>query len=201
MRTVLLCIYVCLLCSCGMIPQLPTTVPNQPLYVVAGRDGIEGYGHTHVTLVDGATFKVAGNRSVETTYIESGVYVDQAIWLGFAGNNNTDKFIVSKITNDLSFQTDYIPCMEPRSIHVYGDTLIVLCQDRGFVTVAMVISRRDGHVTTGIVCVVVVFPVRLCPCGQIGLINGDDRCLCFGDKWPRVVDGVEIAIMDDPVLR
>jgi len=148
MRTFILCVYVSLLCSCGMIPQRPIPVPAQPVYIVAGRDGIEGYGHTHITLIDGRSFKIAGNRTVDTTYIESGVYVDSTIWLGFAGNNNTDKFIVSKISNDLAFQTDYVTCMEPRSIHAYRDTLLVLCQDRGFVTVAMVISQQDGHVIT-----------------------------------------------------
>jgi len=148
MRTVLLCVYVCLLCSCGMIPQLPTTVPNQPLYVVAGLDGIPSYSRTHITSVDRDDWEVLGKRTLVATDIPSGVFIDGAIWMTFSGDINTDKFIVSKITKDLSFQTDYNTCMEPRSIHVYGDTLIVLCQDRGFVTVAMVISRRDGHVIT-----------------------------------------------------
>ena len=148
MRQFMLCVYVSILCSCGMIPQLPITVPPQPVYVVAGRDGIEGYGHTHVTLIDGSSFNVAGDRTVDTTYIETGIYTNKTLWLGFAGNNNTDKFIVSKITNDLAFQTDYITCMEPRSIHTYHATILVLCQDRGFVTVAMVIDQKDGHVIT-----------------------------------------------------
>ena len=148
MRTFLLCVCIYLLCGCGMIPQIPLTVPTHPVYIVAGRDGIEGYGHTHITLVDRSSFHVVGKRNVVTTYVESGVYANQSVWLGFAGNNNTDKYIVSKISNDLAFQTDYITCMEPRSIHVYRDTLLVLCQDRGFVTVAMVIAQSDGHVIT-----------------------------------------------------
>jgi hypothetical protein len=36
--------------------------------------------------------------------------------------------------------------MEPRAIHRYHDSLIVLCQDRGFVAVAMRIRMSDGQV-------------------------------------------------------
>lgn len=132
--------------SCTNLPSIPLKVPQSPVYVVSGRDGVAGYGHSQVTLLDRSSFRPVGSRNLVTTYIESGAYINNAVWLGFAGDNNDDKFIVSKITDDLAFQRDYITCMEPRAVHHYHDTLIVLCQDRGFVTVAMTLSLVDGHV-------------------------------------------------------
>ena len=148
MRTFILCVYVSLLCSCGMIPQIPVPVPTKPLYIVASLDGIPDASRTHITSIDRTNWNILGERRLVSTDIPSGLFLDNVIWLTFSGDINTDKFIVSKITNDLAFQTDYVTCMEPRSIHAYRDTLLVLCQDRGFVTVAMVISQQDGHVIT-----------------------------------------------------
>jgi hypothetical protein len=129
-----------------MIPQIPLTVPTKPLYIVAGLDGIPDVSRTHITSIDRTNWNILGERRIVSTDIPSGLFLDNSIWLTFSGDINTDKYIVSHISADLAFQTDYITCMEPRAIHAYRDTLLVLCQDRGFVTVAMVISRSNGNV-------------------------------------------------------
>lgn len=148
MRQFMLCVYIAVLCSCGMIPQIPIPVPTKPLYIVAGLDGIPDVSRTHITSIDRTNWNILGERRLVSTDIPSGLFLDNAIWLTFSGDINTDKYIVSHISADLAFQTDYITCMEPRAIHAYRDTLLVLCQDRGFVTVAMVISRSNGNVIT-----------------------------------------------------
>lgn len=134
------------LCSCGTLQVLPMTVPVKPVYVVAGRDGAVGYGHTTISLVNRENWQIMGNRNLTTSYIESGTHTASDVWIGFAGDTNEDKYIVSKISYDLAHQTDHITCMEPRAIHRYHDSLIVLCQDRGFVAVVMRIRMSDGKV-------------------------------------------------------
>ncbi|MCX6015484.1 MAG: hypothetical protein NT020_07890, partial [Chloroflexales bacterium] len=140
----LICVF--FLCSCGALQVLPITVPATPVYVIAGRDGAVGYGHTAISLVNRVNWQIMGNRNLSTSYIESGTHTPSDVWIGFAGDTNEDKYIVSKISYDLAHQTDYITCMEPRAIHRYQDSIIVLCQDRGFVTVAMRIRMSDGKV-------------------------------------------------------
>ena len=146
MRLFLLLLSIFVLCSCGALQVLPLTIPAKPVYVVAGRDGAVGYGHTTISLVNRGNWQIMGNRNLTTSYIESGTHTASDIWLGLAGDTNEDKYIVSKISYDLAHQTDYITCMEPRAIHRYHDSLIVLCQDRGFVAVAMRIRMSDGKV-------------------------------------------------------
>ncbi len=134
------------LCSCSALQMAPTYMPSQPLYVVAGLDGIPGSQNTHMALVDRTNLQVIGNRTFVATDIPSGIVDGKNVWLSFSGDIDNDKYIVSKISYDLAHQTDYITCMEPRAIHRYHDSLIVLCQDRGFVAVAMRIRMSDGKV-------------------------------------------------------
>jgi hypothetical protein len=135
-----------MVCSCGALQIAPTYMPSQPIYVVAGLDGIPGSQNTHMALVDRTNLQVIGNRTFVATDIPSGTVDGKNVWLSFSGDIDNDKYIVSKISYDLAHQTDYITCMEPRAIHRYHDSLIVLCQDRGFVAVVMRIRMSDGTV-------------------------------------------------------
>jgi len=62
------------LCSCGALQVLPVTVPVKPVYVVAGRDGAVGYGHTTISLINRENWQTMGNRNLTTSYIESGTH-------------------------------------------------------------------------------------------------------------------------------
>jgi hypothetical protein len=147
MRYALFIALLWVLCSCGQLQVLPVVMPAKPFYVVAGEDGaVGGFGQTKISLVDRSNWQVMGNRNLATTYIEDGTHDGKNIWLGLSRDSNEDKYIVSKISYNLAEQHDYITCMEPYALQRYKDSLLVACQENGFVAVVMRIRLSDGKV-------------------------------------------------------
>ena len=146
MRYALFIAMLWVLCSCGVLQIAPTYMPAQPLYVVAGLNGIPGGQDTHMTLIDRNNWNLIGKRSFVATDIHSGFTDGKNIWLGFSGDIDQDKYIVSKISYNLAEQHDYITCREPYALQRYKDSLIVACQENGFVAVVMRIHLSDGKV-------------------------------------------------------
>ena len=146
MRYTLFLVLLLVLCSCGVLQIAPAYMPVQPLYVVAGLDGIPGGQNTHMTLIDRNNWNLIGKRSFVATDIHSGFTDGKNIWLGFSGDIDQDKYIVSKISYNLAEQHDYITCREPYALQRYKDSLIVACQENGFVAVVMRIRLSDGKV-------------------------------------------------------
>ncbi|MBM4412353.1 MAG: hypothetical protein FJ040_02730 [Chloroflexi bacterium] len=107
-------------------------IPAQPLYVVAGKRAIPGLDASAIWLLDRTTFAPTTQRDLPLTFIHDGFIDTQRIWLGYAGDLNEDAYDAATLSLDLRSAHTHRVCMEPISVHPFGDDVLVLCQERGF---------------------------------------------------------------------
>jgi hypothetical protein len=131
-RIISICLMALFITSCTSFWQPVVTIPTNPIYVVTGKRAIPGLDASAIWLLDRTTFTPATQRSLPLTFIHDGFIDAQHIWLGYAGDLNEDAYEAANLSLDLRTTQTHRACMEPISIHPFGDDVIVLCQERGF---------------------------------------------------------------------
>jgi len=147
MKRVMLICWLCIwLTGCALNPLVALPVPTHPLYVIAGQNAVPGYGSAAISLVDRDTWRLIGTRSFQTSYVHQATSNGHAIWFGLAGDVNNDAAIVKNISPQLQETSTYASCLEPKHVHLYKQSLIVVCPEFGLSGRVQRIDIASGRV-------------------------------------------------------
>jgi len=130
-RFMLICWLCIWLTGCALNPLVALSVPTHPLYVIAGQNAVPGYGSAAISLVDRDRWQLVGTRSFQTSYVHQATSDGQSIWFGLAGDVNNDAALVKHISPQLQEASTYDSCLEPKHVHLYQQSLIVVCPEFG----------------------------------------------------------------------
>lgn len=143
---ILFCWLCACLTGCAFNPLFALTVPEHPLYVIAGQNAVPGYGEAAISLIDRDRWQLIGTRHFQTSYVHQATSDGQSIWFGLAGDINNDAAIVKNIGSELQEHTTYHSCLEPKHVHLYQQSLIVVCPEYGVLGRVQRIDIASGAV-------------------------------------------------------